>query len=150
MKPKWDDIWMRFAVDISNRSTCKTPDRKVGCVIVSMDNTHQLSMGYNGSASGDDNSCEYNGDVKKMGNSRCTCVHAEMNALAKLDSTNPCKKKMYLTWAPCDLCYKLIVNAGINELIYMKEYKPELMERLRNLGVKVRRYEDNRSDGHQI
>ena len=132
----WDMIWMRLANDISLRSTCRTPDRQVGCVIVSEDNSQVLALGYNGSAKGDKNFCSY-GTGEEF-NSRCTCIHAEMNALSKLDTTNPCKKKMYLTLSPCDVCWKLIVNAGINEVIYYEEYNRESLMMLRNLGVKVR------------
>lgn len=140
---KWDSIWMNLAKSVGTRSTCKVPNRQVGCVIVSDDNTKVLAIGYNGSAKGDDNNCEYNGDQKKMGDSRCTCVHAEMNALVKLDTSNPCKKRMYLTLSPCSLCYKLIVNAGITEVIYDDEHSFIQLQKLTELGVKVRQYENN-------
>jgi len=141
----WDTIWMNLAKDIATKSTCKVPNRQVGCVIVSDDNTKVLAIGYNGSAKGDDNSCDYDvGSENKVGNSRCTCIHAEMNSLVKLDTSNPCKKRMYLTLSPCDLCYKLIVNAGINEVIYSSEYNSSTIEKLNTLGVKIRKYEDNR------
>lgn len=152
LRRSWDSIWMNLANSISRRSTCLTPNRQVGCVIVSEDNTQVLSLGYNGSAKGDDNSCEYKpsefsdgfrpGEMNvKIGTSRCTCVHAEMNALTKLDTSNPCKKKMYLTLSPCPLCSKLIVNAGINEVIYADLYGiGEILKELEKLGVKVRHY----------
>jgi len=137
----WDKIWMDLATNIASRSTCQVPNRNVGCVIISNDNTKVLALGYNGSAKGDDNSCEYEGDHTPMiGSSRCTCVHAEMNALTKLDTSNPCYKKMYLTLSPCEICYKLIVNANINEIIYFEGYKLEILSKLEKLGVKVRIY----------
>ena len=136
-RPTWDYIWMALAVEIGERSTCRTPNRKVGCVIVSEDNTKVLSNGYNGGAKGDDNSCDYTEDLK-IGSSRCTCVHAEMNALTKLDTSNPVGKRMYLTVSPCKLCYKLIVNAGIQEVIYLWEYDSEIISKMKSLGVKVR------------
>jgi len=142
-RPKWDEIWMVLATTIGQRSTCKVPDRSIGCVIVSGDNTKVLALGYNGSAKGDTNECEYDGDEVKVGSSRCTCVHAEMNALTKLDTSNPCYKKMYITLSPCNLCYKLIVNAGIDEVIYLKEHKLENHKKLSTLGVKVRKYNEN-------
>jgi len=139
----WDTIWMLLARTIGSRSTCNVPDRNVGCVIVSGDNTKVLALGYNGSAKGDDNSCEYDGDTTKVGSSRCTCVHAEMNALTKLDTSSVLYKKMYLTLAPCNLCWKLIVNAGINEVIYYETHRPENIEKLKKAGVKVRQYENS-------
>lgn len=144
-RPKWDLIWMNLASNIAKRSTCIVPDRSVGCVIVSEDNSQVLALGYNGSAKGDDNSCEYNPrHGNGIGNSRCTCIHAEMNALVKLDSTNPCKKKMYLTLSPCNLCYKLIINAGISEVVYLNEYKSGYgLDKLKQIGIKIRKYENN-------
>lgn len=145
-KKLWDDIWMDLAVAIATRSTCNIPNRNIGCVIVSDDNTKVLAMGYNGSARGDSNSCEYTGSNEvKVGSSRCTCVHAEMNALTKLDTSNPCWKKMYLTLSPCRLCYKLIVNANINEVIYKTEHYSDVLEELERLGVRTREYEDSRN-----
>jgi len=135
---------MDLAINIGKRSTCCVPNRQIGCVIVSEDNTKVLALGYNGGAKGDDNSCEYNGDTITVGTSRCTCVHAEANCLVKLDTSNPCKKTMYLTLSPCDVCYKLIVNAGIDEVVYLDEYKTA--QPLGNLilrGVKVRQFNEN-------
>lgn len=137
----WDSIWMRLALDISSRSICKVPDRDIGCVIVSQDNTKVLALGYNGTAKGDSNQCDYDGDVAKMGTSRCTCAHAEMNALTKLDTSNPIQKTMYLTLSPCMVCANLIINAGINEVVYMMEYKPEPLLKLVSAGVRVRKFE---------
>ncbi len=136
----WDSVWMNLAKDIATKSTCRVPDRQIGCVIVSNDNTKVLAIGYNGSAKGDDNKCEYDGDVKRVADSRCTCIHAEMNALVKLDTSNPCKKVMYLTMSPCSLCYKLIVNAGISEVVYISEYSTITIDKLKGLGVKVRKF----------
>ena len=142
LRGKWDDIWMSLATDIASRSTCNVPRRHIGCVIVSDDNTKVLSLGYNGSAKGDDNGCEYDPDRNdvKVGTSHCTCVHAEMNALTKLDTSSPYKKRMYMTTSPCKLCYKLIVNAGIDEVIYMALYDQWVLDELERLGVSVREY----------
>ncbi len=143
MRISWDKIWMDLAFNIAKRSTCNVPNRNVGCVIVSGDNTKVLALGYNGGAKGDDNSCEYDGDTIKVGSSRCTCVHAEMNAMTKLDTSSPCYKKMYLTLSPCNLCWKLIVNAEIDELIYFEEHRPQNIGNLILRGVKVRKYDED-------
>jgi dCMP deaminase len=52
-RPAWDDIWMKVAHAISERSI--DPRYKVGAVIVSDDNTQVLSVGYNGDQSGGSN-----------------------------------------------------------------------------------------------
>jgi len=146
-RPKWDDIWMGLAAKLSERATCKVPNRAVGCVVVSADNQRVLSNGYNGGAAGDPTECKYTNNETKIGSSRCTCVHAEMNALTKLDVTNPCRKKMYVTLSPCALCWQLIINAGIDELIYRDLYNQEYVDNLVRLGVTVRRYINGDNSG---
>lgn len=115
VRPCWDEVWMNVTKNISERS--HHPDFKVGAIIVSEDNTQVLSVGYNGNAAGLVNSVESN-------EPGCSgLIHAEINALLKLDYNNPKNKKMYLTLSPCDYCAKCIVNSGIKEIIYLEEYR---------------------------
>ena len=114
MRPNWDTIWIEFAQNISRRSI--DPKHKVGAVIVTEDNTQVLALGYNGDHKGGPNKR----DSTKTGQSGF--IHAEINALIKMDYNNPCKKKMYLTLSPCEVCAKAIVNAGIDEVIYSEYY----------------------------
>ena len=114
MRPEWDDIWMEFAHTIAQRSP--DPKHKVGAVIVNDENTQVLSIGYNGDQKGGPNKR----DSTETGQSGF--IHAEINALIKMDYNNPCKKKMYLTLSPCEVCAKAIVNAGIDEIIYSEFY----------------------------
>tara|TARA_R110002153_G_scaffold119238_3_gene264221 strand:+ start:1213 stop:1614 length:402 start_codon:yes stop_codon:yes gene_type:complete len=114
MRPAWNEIWKRFVLDIAERSA--DPKYKVGSVIVSEDNTQVLSMGYNGDHKGGPNVR----DSLETGNSGF--IHAEINALIKMDYNNPKKKKMYLTHSPCLTCCRAVVNAGINEIYYIDEY----------------------------
>jgi len=129
-RPPWADIWMGLAQKIALRSTCKIPGRKIGCVIVPTNNEGVLAIGYNGGAAGDDNdSCEYCGEstingvsLPMIGTSRCTCIHAEMNAMIKLDKNHPGDKTMYVTTSPCMLCAKMIINAGIKKVVFNSDY----------------------------
>ena len=113
-RPIWDKIWMDFAHSIAERS-CDSK-YKVGAVVVNSENTQVLSIGYNGDQKGGSNKR----DSTETGQSGF--IHAEINALIKMDYNNPCKKKMYLTLSPCEVCAKAIVNAGISELIYSEFY----------------------------
>ena len=113
-RPSWDSIWMNFAKSIAKRS-CDSK-YQVGAVIVNSENTQVLSIGYNGDHKGGPNQR----DSTKTGHSGF--IHAEINALIKMDYNNPCQKKMYLTLSPCEVCAKAIVNAGINEVIYSEFY----------------------------
>ena len=129
-RPSWDSIFMDFAVSLSRRSTCRRLN--VGCVVVTRDNSRVLSVGYNGSYHGGPNDC----DSDEPGN--CGCIHAEANSLVKLDYNDPSSKLLYTTWSPCVPCAKLIVNAGIAEVVYLNEYrKLDGVELLRNAGVLI-------------
>ena len=114
-RPMWDQIWIDFAHSIAKRS-CDSK-YKVGAVVVNSENTQVLSIGYNGDQKGGNNQRESE-ETGKSG-----FIHAEINALIKMDYNNPCKKKMYLTLSPCDVCAKAIVNAGIDEVYYAEFYE---------------------------
>ena len=113
-RPEWDKIWMDFAKSIAKRS-CDSK-YQVGAVIVNSENTQVLSIGYNGDQKGGPNTR----DSTETGQSGF--IHAEINALIKMDYNNPCNKKMYLTLSPCEVCAKAIVNSGITEVVYAEFY----------------------------
>ena len=132
MRPSWDDIWSSFASTISQRST--DPLYKVGCVIVPEDNTGVLALGYNGDHKGGPNIR----DSETSGQSGF--IHAEINALIKMDYNNPKKKIMYVTLSPCYICAKAIINAGVSEVRYTNEYRDRSgIELLEKHGIKITR-----------
>ena len=133
-RPTWDKIWMNFAKSISERSI--DPRFKVGAVIVSEDNTQVLSMGYNGDHAGGPN------EVDSLEPGQSGCIHAEINALIKLDYNNPKSKKMYVTLSPCKMCAKAIVNAGIDTVVYGEDYRDVSgVDLLKDSDRIVRKYE---------
>ena len=80
MRPEWDAVWMSVAKTISQRSI--DPRHQVGAIIVSDDNTQLLALGYNGNYKGGPNRTE--SDEPGMSG----LIHAEQNALIKLDYNN--------------------------------------------------------------
>ena len=132
-RPSWDDIWMDFAHLIADRSY--DPRYKVGSVVVTDTNTQVLAIGYNGNYSGGPN------EVESTAPGASGMIHAEINALLKLDYNNPNKKIMYLTLSPCRACAKAIINGGISEVVYCEEYRDtSSLEILKSAGVKVRQH----------
>lgn len=114
-RPSWDKIWMTMAETISQRS--HHSEFKVGALIVTSDNTQVLSLGYNGNAAGMSN-------VPQSEDPGCSgLLHAEINALLKLDYNNPKEKVMYLTLSPCEYCAKAIINSGIKKVVYKEKYR---------------------------
>jgi len=98
------------------RSTCKQPNRKIGCVITTSDLKQILSIGYNGPPQGlpNDSCRNISGD--------CGCNHAEMNAIAKVDSTIP-KKTLFVTMQPCEACAGIIAQANISNVNFCDGYR---------------------------
>jgi dCMP deaminase len=142
-RPKFTDIYMDLAKQIAERSDCF--NRSVGCVIASLDNERVLSIGYNGGAKGSSETCSSKPSIGfQIGTSRCQCVHAEMNALNKLNYNDPSPKRLFVTLSPCILCAKLIVNANIDEVVYLEEYKDSSgIFILEEAAIKVMHYENN-------
>ena len=130
-RPSWDEVWMSVAHTISQRSY--DPKNKVGAIVVSGDNTSVLSMGYNGNYAGGPN------ERDSPARGKSGMIHAEVNALLKMDYHNHKRKVMYVTHSPCIMCAKAIINAGIDEVVYARRYDYEnSIDLLTNAGIVVR------------
>jgi len=106
---------MTMAETIAQRSHHST--FKVGALIVTSDNTQVLSLGYNGNAAGMSN-------VPQSEEPGCSgLLHAEINALLKMDYNNPKDKVMYLTLSPCINCSIAIINSGIKKVVFKEQYR---------------------------
>jgi len=121
-RPTWDEYFLMLAKLAATRSTCLA--FPVGAVIVK--NKQVVATGYNGSPSGSVH-CTAQGycypgldscDASKTLPSRA--IHAEANAIAQAakhgvptDGAN-----IYVSLEPCLSCLKLIISAGIKEVIY--------------------------------
>jgi dCMP deaminase len=109
MKVTEQIAYMNMAHIISTLSHCHK--RKVGCVIVTVSN--RLVVGYNGSAPGDCNCCE-----DPAGNTLPNIIHAELNALNKVDTGDVTGATLFVTYCPCIPCMKQIIQHGIKEVFF--------------------------------
>lgn len=145
-RPSWDEYFLQIAKLVATRSTCLR--RQVGAVIVR--DKRILSTGYNGAPSRLPH-CEVTGCLReKLGiksgerHELCRGLHAEQNAIiqAALHGTSIKDGILYLTNEPCIICAKMIINAGVKEIVYVGNY-PDQMSRdfLRQAGVRTRRVE---------
>ena len=110
-------FFMSIAKEVSNASYCKRA--KVGAILVKDDNI--ISFGYNGTPAGFENVCECeNEDI-----TRKEVLHAESNAITKCSKScySSLNSTLYITLSPCFECSKLIIQAGIKEVIYLEEYR---------------------------
>ena len=57
-----------------------------------------------------------------------------------MDFNNPKKKIMYLTHSPCTICAKCIINANIEEVVYLNLYDKDTLglKLLKKADIKVR------------
>ena len=122
MSPEAEDkLYFDFASRVAEESSAIR--LKVGAVIVKDHNI--LSYGWNGTAPGEDNTCEY---VEATGNliTKWEVRHAEWNAIAKLlrhGTLGITGATMYITHSPCKECSKLIEGTGINRVVYGQVYR---------------------------
>ena len=126
----WYQYFMKIANLVAERSTCCRA--KVGAVIVKDKNI--LSTGYNGSPSGlphcTDAGCLVYKSITPDGSVEENCfrtIHAELNAIAQAakhgSSIN--NADIYITHTPCIHCLKVLINTGIKNIYYQREYKIE-------------------------
>lgn len=151
-RPSWDEIFMNETYTWATRSTCMR--RKVGAVI-STPNHVMISQGYNGSPRGTPNCinlgyCERQKMSIPSGQRLETCraVHAEPNAIINAGMQGKSVKGdlLYCTTFPCQICAGIIINAGIEEIIYEADYpNDKAKQTFSEAGIKTRRFEGVRS-----
>jgi len=128
---KFDIAYLKMASEWANLSYCKR--KKVGALIVK--DRMIISDGYNGTPSGFENNCE-----DEDGKTNWFVLHAEANAILKIaSSTQSCKgATLYITMSPCKECSKLILQSGIEKVVYMTDYSDDSgLEFLKNAGIEI-------------
>ena len=131
---KWDKRFMEVCRLIGTWTSCVRPNRAVGAVITK--NNRILATGYNGAPAGV-KSCAEKGycmreKLKVPRGERyelCRSVHAEQNAIISARRKDMIGSTLYLVGInyddgkyvsgarPCALCKRMIINAGIKQVI---------------------------------
>ncbi len=107
---------VRFGWDLKNLSTCKRAT--VGAVVFAPDCSRVYSIGYNGPAHTRHNQACRNTEGD------CGCVHAEANAIVKLQGQ---RGLMYCSTLPCEACASLILNSqAIQGFIWSNKYRSDV------------------------
>jgi len=145
-RPSWDEYFMAFARLAARRSTCLR--RAVGAVLVR--DKRVLATGYNGVPTSITH-CSETGclreKIKVPSGERhelCRGLHAEQNAIiqAAHHGIRIEGATLYCTTHPCVICTKMLINAGIVEIVYTEGYADALSaEMLTESGILLRRYE---------
>lgn len=148
IRPSKDQYYLDIADAVCQRSTCLR--RMYGAVIVNNDEI--ISTGYNGAPRGVKNCVECyrvaHNIPRGTGYNMCYSVHAEQNAIISAPRERMIGAKLYLagrdyrTFAPiedadcCSTCRKLIINAGIEEVIISNGDRDASTRRLKIINVR--------------
>ena len=133
---RYDKAYLKMAREWAKLSHCER--KQVGALIVK--DSMIISDGYNGAPSGFDNCCE-----DEEGKTIWYVLHAEANAIMKVSkSTNNSNgATLYITLSPCKECSKLVLQAGIRRVVYMKGYKDDAgIKFLDKAGVEIEQIEE--------
>jgi len=130
---------------VAKRSTCLR--RQVGALLVK--DKKILATGYNGSPSGLEHCLDIGCFREKLGipsgerHELCRGLHAEQNAIiqAAYHGVQIQGATLYCTNHPCIICSKMIINAGIQRIIYEEGYADALAKQmLQESRVKVEKF----------
>jgi dCMP deaminase len=143
-RPSWDEYFIEVARLVSKRSTCLR--RSVGAVLVK--DKRILATGYNGAPRGLKH-CLDTGCLREKlkipsgeRHELCRALHAEQNALiqASLYGVSVKDSTLYSTNQPCVICAKMLINAGIKEIVISDGYPDKMaMDFLKEAKIKVRK-----------
>ena len=142
-RPSWDQYFMTITREVAERSTCLRA--KVGAVIVR--DRSILATGYNGSPAGMPHCTEVGCLIYESrtpdGGFEQNCfrtIHAEINAISQAARNGAAIRDadIYVTHTPCIHCLKVLINTGVRNVYYSKEYKLHtLAEMLAHASIKL-------------
>ena len=112
----WKKMFVEIAKVVAQRSA--DPHTQVGAVLVK--NNCVIGVGYNGEPKGFHFDFDWNSPEKYP-----YVIHAEMNAISNANRNGvDCNgADIYFTLSPCHDCIKLLIQHGIKNVYYLKEYK---------------------------
>jgi len=116
----WDDYFTAIAFLTAKRS--KDPNTQVGACIVDQ-NKCIIGLGYNGFPRGcSDDHLPWAREADSTLHTKYPFVcHAEVNAILNKCSANVKGATLYVALFPCNECAKLIIQAGIQEVVYTSD-----------------------------
>lgn len=129
IRPDWDQYFMEITYVVAKRSTCLR--RQVGAILVK--DKHILTTGYNGAPKGLEH-CIVTGCLREQlgvpsgeRHELCRALHAEQNAIIQAANLGISieNSTLYCTTAPCSLCAKMLINAGVKRVVFDGAYPDE-------------------------
>lgn len=129
-RPDRNSVYMIMAKTIALRGTCLRA--KVGAILVK--DHRVISVGYNGALPGEDH-CTSD---RCSSDSPClNTIHAEANAIyyAARAGISTIGSTIYCTHSPCRKCTEAIIQSGVTQVYYLKEYRDTPFELYRECKI---------------
>ena len=115
----WDEYFMAVALLSAQRS--KDPNTQVGACVASSNNKI-VGVGYNGFPWGcSDDILPWSREGAYLDTKYPYVCHAELNAVLNSTATNLKGCRIYVGLFPCNECTKVIIQSGIEEIIYLSD-----------------------------
>lgn len=115
----WDEYFMAVALLSAQRS--KDPSTQVGACVANKQNKI-VGVGYNGFPWGcSDDELPWSRDGEFLQTKYPYVCHAELNAVLNSISRDLRECRIYVGLFPCNECTKVIIQAGIEEIIYLSD-----------------------------
>ena len=115
----WDDYFMAVALLSAQRS--KDPNTQVGACIVNRQK-RIVGVGYNGFPTGcSDDTLPWCREGDFLDTKYPYVCHAELNAILNSVPGNLINCIIYTALFPCNECAKVIIQAGIQEVVYLSD-----------------------------
>ena len=115
----WDDYFMSVALLSAQRS--KDPNTQVGACIVNQQK-RIVGVGYNGFPTGcSDEALPWHREGDFLDTKYPYVCHAELNAVLNSVPGNLSGCTIYTALFPCNECAKVIIQAGIREVVYLSD-----------------------------
>ncbi|MGI6150231.1 MAG: deoxycytidylate deaminase [Limnochordia bacterium] len=147
-RPTWDEYFMQIAELVSSRSTCLR--RQVGAILVK--DRRIIATGYNGAPTRVSHCAEVGCLRQQLAipsgerHEICRGIHAEQNGIiqAALHGVSTQGAVLYCTTQPCVQCAKMLINAGVERIVFRGGYPdPLARELLCEAGIVVEQWKEN-------
>lgn len=114
-RPTWEEYFKEIVISTAKRSSCNR--LHVGCILVK--DNRIISQGYNGFLTNHPHVSVIIDDHE------ISTIHAEQNAIIDCAKRGvECNDAIaYITHFPCINCLKILVQAGIQKIYYINDYK---------------------------
>jgi len=143
-KESLDYIYMQTA--LLHASMSKAVRAKVGSCLVTTQGV--CLTGYNGTATGMDNTCEVLVPDSILRQqvlvTKPDVLHSELNCLMKAarEGVSVLGSTLYVTLSPCIQCSAMMIQAGIQRVVYLQQYRDTKgLDLLNQAGIIVNKLE---------